>query len=67
LSARTYFQQNAPTWLQPDPFSTTAILGLGAHVELHSTLGFVEVSAKDAHVRGIGTDHLAHFEGIYFR
>ena len=53
--------------LQPDPLSATAILGLGPHVELHSTLGVVEVSAKDAHIRGIGTDHLAHFEGIRLR
>jgi hypothetical protein len=39
----------------------------GPHVELHSTLGVVEVPAKDAHIRGIGADHLAHFEGICLR
>ena len=59
--------QDAPIRLQPDPLSATAILGVGPHVELHSTLGVVEVSAKDAHIRGIGTDHLAHFEGICLR
>jgi SAM-dependent methyltransferase len=59
--------QDAPTRLQPDPLSATAILGLGPHVELHSTLGVVEVSAKDANIRGIGADHLAHFEGFCLR
>src|SRR5258708_1132521 len=59
--------QDATTRLQPDQLSEIAILGLGPHVELHSTPGVVEVSAKDAHIRGIGTDHLAHFEGICLR
>src|SRR6516225_5277941 len=31
------------------------------------TPAVVEVPAKDAHVRGIGTDHLAHLEGICVR
>jgi hypothetical protein len=40
---------------------------VGPHLELHPTPAIVEVSAKDAHVRRIGTDHLAHFEGICLR
>src|SRR6516162_3064267 len=40
---------------------------MGHHLELHSTHAVVEVPAKDAHIRGIGTDHLAHFEGICVR
>jgi ubiquinone/menaquinone biosynthesis C-methylase UbiE len=56
-----------PIRLHPDPLSAAAILGVGPHVEFHSTPGIVEVSAKDAHIRGIGTDHLAHFKNICLR
>ena len=44
--------------------STIAILGVGPYLELHSTPAFVEVPAQDADIRGIGTDHLAHIEGV---
>jgi SAM-dependent methyltransferase len=55
--------QDAPIELQPVRYRRLPFWA-GASRGISFNTGAVEVSAKDAHIRGIGTDHLAHFKGI---
>ena len=52
--------QGASTRIQPDPLSAT--LGLGPHVEFHSSHALVEVPAQDADVRGITSQSFLNTE-----